>query len=101
VVNGPDLRQVSSRFRSEYLAEWLANPRRLMPYTAMPQNIQPLGPATPGAPKSLETDKWAQVKAMRDTLLNYVTAVEGQLAGASAKPADAKTMPPKASGGGN
>src|SRR5262249_41808356 len=41
VVNGPDMRQVSSRFRPGSLETWLANPRRLIPYTAMPQNIVP------------------------------------------------------------
>ena len=48
----------------------------------------------------MEGQAWVQVKAMRDTLLNYVNAVEGQLAGA--KPADNKatTPAPKASGGG-
>src|SRR5262249_12786550 len=44
VINGPDLRQVANRFRPGYLAEWLANPRRLIPYTAMPQNVPPNGP---------------------------------------------------------
>jgi len=100
VVNGPDLRQVSGRFRPGYLAEWLARPNRLIPYTAMPQNIPPRGPAAPGVPKSMDGQPWAQVKAMRDTLLNYVTAVEGQLAGTAGKPADPKAMAPKASGGG-
>jgi cbb3-type cytochrome oxidase cytochrome c subunit len=103
VVNGPDLRQVSGRFRPEYLAEWLARPNRLVPYTAMPQNIPPAGPPAPGVPKSMEGQTWVQVKAMRDTLLNYVTAVEGQLAGAAGKPADASKAAapaPKAAGGG-
>jgi hypothetical protein len=54
VVNGPDLRQVSPRFRPGYLAEWLANPRRLIPYTAMPQNIPPHGPPPPAVPKTFE-----------------------------------------------
>ncbi len=102
VVNGPDLRQVSGRFRPEYLVEWLARPNRLIPYTAMPQNIPPRGQPAPGVPKSMEGQPWVQVKAMRDTLLNYVTAVEGQLAGA-AKPGETKpaaSTAPKASGGG-
>ena len=43
VVNGPDLREVAPRFRPGYLEAWLANPRRLVPFTAMPQNIVPHG----------------------------------------------------------
>jgi hypothetical protein len=84
VVNGPDLRQVSGRFRPGYLGEWLANPRRLVPYTAMPQNVPPIGPLPPGAPSSFANQPLAIVKAMRDTLLNYVSVVEQQMAGARA-----------------
>ena len=100
VVNGPDLRQVQTRFRPEYLAEWLARPNRLIPYTAMPQNIPPRGPAAPGMPKSMEGNPWSQVLAMRDTLLNYVNAVEGQLAGTAGKPTPTPAPAPKAAGGG-
>jgi mono/diheme cytochrome c family protein len=99
VLNGPDLRQVSSRFRPEYLAEWIARPNRLLPYTAMPQNIQPAGAPAPGVPKALEGKTWEQVISVRDTLLNYVNAIEGQLAG-PAKPVDTKTPAPKGAGGG-
>ena len=104
VVNGPDLRQVASRFRPGYLEEWLANPRRLLPFTAMPQNVPPHGPPPPAVPKTFEGKPFEMVGAMRDTLLNYVNAVEQQLAGAggggsSAKPDAAATPAPKASGG--
>ena len=80
VVNGPDLRQVYERFRPGYLTDWLARPSRLLPYTAMPQNITPHGPAPQFVPPSFEDKPLDQVKAMRDALLNYVRAVEGQLA---------------------
>ncbi|WZO96475.1 c-type cytochrome [Isosphaeraceae bacterium EP7] len=96
VVNGPDLRQVNNRFRPGYLAEWLANPKRLVPYTAMPQNVPPNGPPAVGVPKSMEGQTWVQVKAMRDTLLNYVNAVESQLAGAAPAPAAAPAEAPAA-----
>jgi len=95
VVNGPNLRQVPNRFRPAYLLEWLANPKRLIPYTAMPQNIPPTGPPAPGAPKSMEGKPFVQVAAMRDTLSNYLTAVEQQLA--TAKQGDV-AKPPKAPG---
>jgi hypothetical protein len=100
VVNGPDLRQVSPRFRPRYLGEWLANPRRLVPYTAMPQNVPPNGPPPPGVPAGFENQPLAIVKAMRDTLLNYVNAVEQQMAGAPASAsASAPASKPAGSGG--
>jgi mono/diheme cytochrome c family protein len=97
VVNGPDLRQVSPRFRSRYLGEWLANPRRLVPYTAMPQNVPPHGPPPPGVPSSFANQPLAIIKAMRDTLLNYVTVVEQQMA--VAKPEEGKPAPAEKAGG--
>jgi mono/diheme cytochrome c family protein len=96
VVNGPDLRQVAGRFRPGYLAEWVANPKRLIPYTAMPQNVPPHGPPPPFVPKSFENQPADMVTAIRDTLLNYVNAVEQQLA-SGAKPEGPKSpTPPKA-----
>ncbi len=80
VVNGPDLRQVYDRFRPDYLTAWLARPSRLLPYTAMPQNIPPHGQAPQYVPETFEGKPFDQVKAMRDALLNYLSAVEGQLA---------------------
>ncbi|MDB5352152.1 MAG: Cytochrome c [Planctomycetota bacterium] len=101
-VNGPDLRQVAPRFRPGYLYEWLAQPNRLVPYTAMPQNIQPIGPPAPGVPKSFEGKPLEQVRAVRDTLLNFGTAIEQQLAGAkpaeAPKPADAPAAKPAEGG---
>ncbi len=100
VVNGPDLRQVGTRFRSEYLTKWLGNPMRLVPYTAMPQNIQPHGPPAPGAPKSLEGKPLEQVEAIRDTLFNFADAVEQQLAsGSAAEKAPAAAVKPTGGGG--
>jgi hypothetical protein len=88
VVNGPDLRQAGPRFRDGYLGEWLGNPRRLIPYTAMPQNIPASGSPPPAVPPSFENQPLEMVKAVRDTLLNYDSAVEQQLAGA--KPPEGK-----------
>lgn len=90
VVNGPDLRQVAARFRPEYLGQWIGNPKRLVPYTAMPQNVPPHGPPPPFVPKSFDNQPSDMVMAIRDTLLNYVNAVEQQLA-TSAKAGASKT----------
>jgi hypothetical protein len=92
VVNGPDLRQVAPRFRPGFLEVWLAKPRRLVPFTAMPQNIAPRGPAQIPVPKGFEDQPFEQLTAIRDTLLNYVNAVELQLAGS--KPDASKDAAP-------
>ena len=64
----------------------------------MPQNIPPHtaegSPALTNVPKSLQGNQLGQVQAMRDVLLNYVYAVEQELA--TAKPAE----PAKPAGGG-
>ena len=97
VVNGPDLRGVAPRFRPDYLLAWIANPRRLIPFTAMPQNIAPHGTVQILVPKTFENKPFDMVKAVRDTLLNYVNAVELQLA-SSGRDATPAGTPPKTSG---
>ena len=96
VVNGPDLREVAPRFRPAYLEAWIANPRRLVPYTAMPQNIVPHGTVQIPVPKTFEGKPFEMVQVIRDTLLNYVNAVELQLASSQpvAMPAGAPPKPP-------
>jgi cbb3-type cytochrome oxidase cytochrome c subunit len=95
VVNGPDLRQIATRFRPEFLETWIANPRRLIPYTAMPQNIVPHGALAIPVPKTFENQPIELVRAVRDTLLNYVNAIELQLANSSAGPAPPAGSAPK------
>ena len=84
VVNGPDLRQVASRFRPGFLEMWIANPKRLVPYTAMPQNVVPHGAPQLPVPRTFENQPIEMVRAIRDTLLNYTNVVEQQLAGGKA-----------------
>jgi cbb3-type cytochrome oxidase cytochrome c subunit len=91
VVNGPDLREVATRFRPEYLEAWIANPRRMLPFTAMPQNIAPRGEVQIQVPKTFEKKPIDMVRAVRDTLLNYVNAVELQLASSSRTAPEAAT----------
>ena len=97
VVNGPDLREVAPRFRPDYLLAWIANPRRLLPFTAMPQNIAPHGTVQILVPKTFENKPFDMVRAVRDTLLNYVNAVELQLASSNGTATPPGT-PPKTSG---
>lgn len=66
---GPRLDGVAGRLRGEYLRRWLAEPRRILPYTTMPANFPPSGPRVgqellPGPPES-------QVEAVADLLLHY------------------------------
>jgi cbb3-type cytochrome oxidase cytochrome c subunit len=91
VVNGPDLRQVANRLRPEFLERWLANPRRLLPFTGMPQNIAPRGPSQMPPPPTFADQPLEMIRAMRDALLNYSKAVESRLieAAAEADAADA------------
>jgi cbb3-type cytochrome oxidase cytochrome c subunit len=93
VVNGPDLREVAPRFRPDYLEAWLANPRRLIPFTAMPQNVAPHGAVQIMVPKTFENQPIELVRAIRDTLLNYVSAVELQLAAGNPQPTPAEAAP--------
>jgi cbb3-type cytochrome oxidase cytochrome c subunit len=93
VVNGPDLREVALRFRPDYLTAWIANPRRLVPYTAMPQNIVPHGTVQIPVPKTFENQPFEMVRAVRDTLLNYVNAVELQLASSHPEASPAAAIP--------
>ncbi len=103
VVNGPDLRQVATRFRPGFLETWIANPKRLVPYTAMPQNVVPHGAPQLPVPKTFENQPIEMVRAIRDTLLNYTNVVEQQLAAAKPaveQPAPAAATPPKPTGSG-
>lgn len=94
-VNGPNLRQVNNRFRPEYLEKWIAKPTRILPYTAMPQNIPPAGPDGPGSPASLQGKTSEQVTALRDALLNYSASIEQSMVaeGSAAQPATPAPKP--------
>jgi hypothetical protein len=95
-THGPNLRMAASRLRPEFLLQWIANPTRANPYTAMPQVFPPPSAqaSTPaiGVPPELEDKPFEQILAVRDTLLNYVTAVEQELA-TVAPPPPAATVP--------
>ena len=67
-VLAPNLERVAGRIRPEYLRRWIANPRSILPYTAMPVNFpvdQALGQdLLPGASPQ-------QLDAVVDLLLHY------------------------------
>ena len=71
----PNLDQVHSRLRPDFLRAWIANPKRLLPYTGMPVNFPENQPADQSlfAGSSLE-----QIDAVVDLLLNYRTFMSGR-----------------------
>ena len=73
----PRLDRVHNRLRPDFLQAWLANPKRLLPYTGMPVNFpldKPLDPKVfPGDKGKLITEGKSedQLEAVVDLLLNY------------------------------
>jgi cytochrome c2 len=67
-AHAPQLDEVYKRLRPEYVRNWVANPQRILPYTAMPVNFPPDKPASqelfPGTSQQ-------QLMAVVDLLLNY------------------------------
>ncbi len=66
--SGPDLHVVAHRLRSEYLWQWIASPKRLLPYTGMPVNFDPQNPRYQDVFRGRSID---QVIAVKDVLLNF------------------------------
>jgi hypothetical protein len=61
----------------------------------MPQNVAPRTPIQMPVPKTFENQPMEMVRAIRDTLFNYVDAIELQLAGGGAtKTAEASAPAP-------
>jgi hypothetical protein len=65
---GPDLHRVAQRFRSDYLWQWIASPRRLLPYTGMPVNFDPQNPRYQ---EVLRGSSFEQVIAVKDVLIHF------------------------------
>jgi cytochrome c2 len=66
----PRLDRVNQRLRPEFLERWIANPKRLLPYTGMPVNFPIDKPADQKLFKGHSVD---QVEAVVDLLLNWPT----------------------------
>ncbi len=66
---GPRLDQIAGRFQEDYLRRWLANPRKLVPYTGMPVNFPPAGP--PLGQDLLPGTSEEQIEAVVDLLVNF------------------------------
>lgn len=74
-AKGPQLGRVYQRMRPEYLRDWIANPKRLLPYTAMPVNIPFDKPVSQALYKG---DSVEQLDALVDLLLNYDRYMESK-----------------------
>lgn len=64
----PNLAGVHERIRPEFLEHWIANPKRLLPYTGMPVNFPPNKPASQ---ELYEGTAEEQLQAVVDLLLHY------------------------------
>jgi len=68
VALAPNLDDIYARMRPEYLRRWIANPKRILPYTPMPVNMPP------GMPLDQEWfpgDSLQQIDGTVDLLMNY------------------------------
>jgi hypothetical protein len=74
-AKGPQLGLVYERMRPEYLKAWIANPKRILPYTAMPVNIPHDKPVSQGLFKGTSEQ---QLNALVDFLLNYDRYMESK-----------------------
>lgn len=72
----PHLDQVYKRLRPDYVWPWIANPKRILPYTGMPVNIPHDKPVSQELYKG---DSLQQLNAVVDLLLNYDRYTESQV----------------------
>jgi hypothetical protein len=71
----PNLDQVHSRMRSTFLEKWMADPKRLLPFTGMPQNFPQNQPVSQ---ELFHGTSEEQLQAVVDFLLNYNTVMQRQ-----------------------
>jgi hypothetical protein len=72
---------VHSRLRPDYVRRWIANPKKILPYTSMPVNI-PFDPNSPhlgGVDQAIYPGtSIQQLDALVDLLMNYPTYTSQQ-----------------------
>lgn len=88
----PNLDRVHQRLRPDFLQKWLANPKRLLPYTGMPVNFPRDKPADQNLFRGSSEE---QLQAIVDLLLNWDEFMKGQT---SIKPLVKPVPPPEAAG---
>jgi hypothetical protein len=75
-ARAPQLDDVFRRLRPNFTQDWIANPKRILPYTGMPVNIPPDKPVSQDLFKG---DSQQQLDAVVDLLLNFDRYTERQL----------------------
>jgi cytochrome c2 len=90
-AKGPQLDAVYKRLRPEYTLPWIANPKRLLPYTSMPVNVPYDKPVSQSLYKGTSDQ---QLNAVVDLLLNYDRYLESKVPIAPM----IKAAPPEAAG---
>jgi len=110
IAKAPNLADVYRRLRPDYLRNWIANPKSVLPYTSMPVNIpyDPNSPSLGGVSQDLyHGTSIEQLDALVDLLMNFdtyanrqtqitslVTGAPPQAAGAESAPAAAASPTP-------
>lgn len=78
---GPNLANVHERLRPEYVQDWIANPKRILPYTGMPVNI-PFKPDEEHlggvAQRLFQGTSLDQLNGLVDLLMNFGTYAKQQ-----------------------
>ena len=87
----PQLEHVHQRLRPDYVQRWIANPKRILPYTGMPVNIPHNMPVDQ---KLYKGDSLEQLNGVVDFVMNFDLFAQEQFA---IKPL-IKTPPPAAEG---
>jgi hypothetical protein len=64
----PQLERVHERLRPDYVHRWIGNPKRILPYTGMPQNFPP---AKPADQKLFAGTSHEQLDAVVDLLMSF------------------------------
>ncbi|MFO0897371.1 MAG: c-type cytochrome [Pirellulales bacterium] len=95
---GPNLDRVFQRIRPEFLRPWIANPKRLLPYTGMPVNV-PYG--TPVSQQLFAGSSEQQLDGLVDLLLNFDRYTQQQTSIRSLIQAAPPATPAAPTGGGH
>ncbi len=74
-AKAPQLGNVYRRLRPEFTTDWIANPKRILPYTGMPVNIPP---GKPISEQLYKGNSVQQLDAVVDLLLNYDRFMESK-----------------------
>lgn len=101
-AQAPNLADVQKRLRPDYVRRWIANPKQILPYTAMPINIKydPAAPHLGGISQELfPGTSIEQVDGLVDLLMNFDQYAKGKTSISSLVPAGGPADAAPAAGG--